>query len=235
MRRTRRVGWVRRNPFYQGMTARNQASTGFWAFKLGTVNSDELDHHTPAFDSVDWEKMWAPYDLPTYEEVLQFVQPGDVVLEIGAGDLRLALLAAKIARKVIAIEIQESILEKRLAKLSASLPANLEIVAGDALDWPFPKDITKGILMMRHCTHYKEYVEKLKAIGAVGLITNARWRMGVEYVALEEPGWNYEDLEIGWYSCACGAVGFKEGPPEMLMDTVNQLVFETNNCLKCRK
>ena len=46
------------------------------------------------FDKVsadrNWERRWAPYDELTYQEVLAQVRPDDLVLEIGAGDLRLA-------------------------------------------------------------------------------------------------------------------------------------------------
>ena len=37
-----------------------------------------------------WERMWAPYDEATYAAVLAAVGPDDILLEIGAGDLRLA-------------------------------------------------------------------------------------------------------------------------------------------------
>ncbi|MCZ7670623.1 MAG: hypothetical protein M5U34_27465 [Chloroflexi bacterium] len=36
----------------------------------------------------EWERMWSPYDEMTYPTaVLQHIQPDDVVLDIGAGDL----------------------------------------------------------------------------------------------------------------------------------------------------
>ena len=46
-------------------------------------------------DAAAWEAQWAPYDDDTYARALDFVPPGAVVLDIGAGDLRLARRLAK--------------------------------------------------------------------------------------------------------------------------------------------
>jgi hypothetical protein len=54
---------------------------------------------------LDWERAWAPHDEPTYQATLDWVRPDDVVLEIGAGDLRLARRPADRARLVYALEI----------------------------------------------------------------------------------------------------------------------------------
>ncbi len=52
-----------------------------------------------------WERLWAPYDEPTYQSVLDKILPTDVVLDIGAGDLRFARKAARISRRIYALEI----------------------------------------------------------------------------------------------------------------------------------
>jgi glycerol kinase len=44
-----------------------------------------------------WEQLWAPYDESTYQAVLAAIGPEDILLEIGAGDLRLAIRAAAIS------------------------------------------------------------------------------------------------------------------------------------------
>jgi 16S rRNA (adenine1518-N6/adenine1519-N6)-dimethyltransferase len=59
----------------------------------------------------------------------------DVVLEIGAGDGRLTKVIAKYAKKVIGIEKDPVLAE--LAK--ESVPNNVEIIEGDALEIDFPK------------------------------------------------------------------------------------------------
>ncbi|HSK65767.1 MAG TPA: hypothetical protein VK888_02485, partial [Anaerolineales bacterium] len=52
-----------------------------------------------------WEAMHAHYDQPTYQAVLDQLSSKDIVLEIGAGDLRLARQMARFARKVYAVEV----------------------------------------------------------------------------------------------------------------------------------
>ena len=51
-----------------------------------------------------WEALWAPYDEATYAAVLAVIEPSDVVLDIGAGDLRLTRRIAEQAQQVIAWE-----------------------------------------------------------------------------------------------------------------------------------
>ena len=60
----------------------------------------------------EWEMRWSPYDEPTYAAVLNTLRPTDVVLDIGAGDLRLARRMAAVVRQVIAWEIQPDVLER---------------------------------------------------------------------------------------------------------------------------
>ncbi len=179
-----------------------------------------------------WERIWAPYDEPTYQMVLVNIHPEDVVLDIGAGDLRLARRAAKIARKVYAIEIQNSLLRQAVVK--APLPENLVVLQEDARYLPFPEGVTCGILLMRHCTHFQLYANKLRAIGAGQLITNARWGLGIETVWLQTPRRSYQYLDIGWYACWCGEVGFKPGPVERLTWEVEARVHEVLGCPMCK-
>jgi hypothetical protein len=186
------------------------------------------------YQPLEWEKLWAPYDPPTYRQVMQFIEPSDVVLEIGAGDFRLACQIAETVQKVIAIELQEDLVD-RFCSASASFPFNLEVISGDALTWDFPQEITKGVLLMRHCTHFKDYAQKLISSGASGLITNARWHMSIEFIALQQPRINYSDLELGWFACWCGSIGFKEGPAERLVHPLDEIVHEVCNCKNCAK
>jgi SAM-dependent methyltransferase len=123
-------------------------------------------------------------------------------LEIGAGDLRLARRLAEITRRVYAIEIQPAVLEK--AGPTAKLPQNLDVVQGDACQIPFPPNITAAVLLMRHCSHFDLYVQKLLATGCSRLITNARWGAGVEVIDLHTPRRSFDEIDIGWYACLCG-------------------------------
>lgn len=178
-----------------------------------------------------WETVWAPYDEATYEQVLAPVHQGETLFEIGAGDLRLARRLALKAARVVAVELHESLLHK--AKLAAPLPANLYAVVADARSYPVPPGTTAGVLLMRHCTHFHLYAQKLKEAGVSRLITNARWRMGVEVIDLQAARLPYQQLSMGWYVCWCGAAGFKAGPPEELTASQAAMVFEVADCPQC--
>ncbi len=174
------------------------------------------------------EDVWAPYDESTYGPALAALSATDVVLDIGAGDLRFAERAATRALRVIAIERQAELIGP------GPWPANLEIVIADALRWPFPNGVTVGVLLMRHCTHYRAYAERLRAAGAGRLITNARWGMSVEVVDLLAPRRDLADLRACWYACDCGAVGFADGPAEAVTPEALRTAVDVAACPHCR-
>jgi Ribosomal RNA adenine dimethylase len=179
-----------------------------------------------------WQAMYAPYDQPTYETVLELLKPEDVVLDIGAGDLRLSRQMARIARKVYAVEMNTSVLEQSSAS-RYPLPAHLIPICADAQAFNFPSDTTVGVLMMRHCTHFRLYFEKLQNAGAQRLITNARWRMSVEVVDLQVDRIIFNDVVMGWYACLCGASGFKAGPAERWSMEMDNVIHEVAVCPQC--
>ena len=155
------------------------------------------------------------------------------MLEIGAGDLRLAVQIARIAKWVVAIEIHPEIIERGLSNAPQGIPGNLTILPGDARLLPFPPGVNTGVLLMRHCTHFRLYADKLKALGCRRLITNARWRSSLEIVDLQAPRLPFEAVKIGWYACWCGAVGFVPGPAEMYTADRDQVVAEVSACPNC--
>lgn len=176
-----------------------------------------------------WERLWSPYDEPTYAAVLAAIQPDDVVLEIGAGDLRLARRLASAARQVIAWERQTAVLPPS----SHHLPPNLIMRAVDARHEPIPETVTTAVLLMRHCQHFHLYVDKLRAAGCHRLITNARWGMGVEIIYLRRPRMLYHIAPMGWYACWCGAASFKPGPVEQYTAEMETAVHEVIDCPAC--
>lgn len=175
----------------------------------------------------EWEERWAAYDEPTYQAALSYLKPEDVVLDIGAGDLRLARRLAHLARHVYAIEMQPQLLA-----LQPALPGNLTVICADARLIPWPRGITLGILLMRHCTHLGLYAARLRELGCRRLITNARWRLGVELMDLG-PRLPWSKVDFGWYACFCGQTGFVPGPPERLTAERLEQIFETEHCPAC--
>jgi len=182
---------------------------------------------------IDWEFQWAPYDQPTYQFVLDQLSSNDIILDIGAGDLRLARKMADIASNVYALEINASVLDEGLASFSP-LPACLIPICSDARTFDFPHGTTVGVLLMRHCTHFQLYAEKLRDCGCQKLITNARWGMNVEVIDLQAARILYNDLKLGWYACWCGAAGFKAGASEMITPETEAMLHEVVNCPDCK-
>jgi SAM-dependent methyltransferase len=179
----------------------------------------------------DWEAMWAAYDEDTYAQALSFVPPGAVVLDIGAGDLRLARRLAARARRVYAVERQPAL---PAGGAPGGTPDNVRVICADARHWPFPRGLDAAVLLMRHCNHFALYRRKLEAVGCRRLITNARWGMGVECIDLMQPPRAYDDAALGWYACRCGATGFRAGPPEALTAAVEAEVQEVESCPGCK-
>jgi SAM-dependent methyltransferase len=177
----------------------------------------------------EWEAAWAPYDEFTYQAVLNYIRSRDCVLEIGAGDLRLAKRLAGVARLVFAIEINPKV----LARAVQPLPDNLVVMLGDALNLEFPIGISCGVLMMRHCLHFHQYAQKLKDCGATRMISNARWRFDPEEIDLNCDRLSYGQMDMGWYACWCGATGFKAGPVEKIGPEMFERVFELSDCPRC--
>jgi hypothetical protein len=189
------------------------------------------DDFSPAVNG-DWELKWAPYDPPTYQAVLEQLLPEDVVLDIGTGDLRLARQMAIAACKVYGMEINARVLDQGL-RYGGPLPGNLIPIRTDALVEDFPPDVTVGVLLMRHCAHFNVYANKLRNLDCQKLITNARWRMAVETIALQASRIKFEQVKIGWYACWCGAVGFKNGSVELLTLETNAIIHEVIDCPAC--
>jgi len=154
---------------------------------------------------------------------LQNIGQNDVVIEIGAGDLRLALRMAERARRVYAVEVNPLLVGAALQVIGLALPRNLLVVCANALDAPFPTDIAVAVLLMRHCQHFGRYVDKLRAAGCQRLLTNARWKSGVESIDLTRPGVPFGEVSEGWYACCCGAVGYVGPSTEFILSGVEGL------------
>ena len=166
----------------------------------------------------------------SYAAVLAAIEPSDVVLDIGAGDLRFTRRNAERARQVIAWEIQPALVNAAVRPL----PPNLAAIVTDARVEPIPAGVTAAVLLMRHCTHYALYVEKLRTAGGRRLITNARWGMGVEVIDLG-PGIPFDSVGTGWYACRrCGAVGFAGKDVALMNEATFEQVKDVEGCPACQ-
>ena len=186
----------------------------------------------PVYPDTEWQWIWAAYDEASYAAVLDFIHPDDIVLEIGAGDLRLARQIARVAQKVVAVEIHPELLTS-LVNNSTPLPENLTAICADALEYKFPKNTSLAVMLIRHFQHTQELMEKLRTAGCRWLVTNSRWRMGIEKIDLFAPRLNYHEIGLGWYACWCGRVGFKPGPAQAVDENVMENIYEVIGCPGC--
>lgn len=169
---------------------------------------ENLERFLRAHNLEEWEGRFSRYDEETYQAVLDRIGIDDVVIEIGAGDLYLALRIAQRAARVYAVEVNPLLVATALTGVGFSLPRNLQVICANALDFPFPPDITVAVLLMRHCQHFGEYFHRLQAVGCRWLLTNARWKSGVEAIDLKAPRVPFNQVDEGWYACRCGAIGY---------------------------
>jgi len=180
-----------------------------------------------------WEARWAPYSEADYAAVLAAIRPDDVVLDIGAGDLRLARRMAQIARQVIAWEIRPELLAAQRGERGAESDQRLRPVCTDARNEPVPPGVTVAVLLMRHCTHYALYVAKLRTAGCQRLVTNARWGMGVEVIDLGL-GLPFDSIDVGWYACRrCGAVGWAGEDAAAVNAAALENITDVEGCPSC--
>lgn len=192
--------------------------------------SEDFAHFLRTHGLEEWEGRFSRYDEETYQAVLERVRPEDVVLEIGAGDLYLALQIAQRASRVYAVEVNPLLVATTLVAIGFSLPRNLQVICADARDFPFPTDVTMAVLLMRHCQHFGEYFDRLRTAGCRWLITNARWKCGVEVIDLRAPRIPFEQVDEGWYTCQCGAVGYVG-----VGDRVDVPPLEVADCPHCKR
>ena len=159
-------------------------------------------------DLPGWEGWFHPYADETYGLVLGNIRADDVVLEIGAGDLRLALRMAERARRVYALEVNPLLVAAALNEVGFDLPRNLHVICANALDMAIPPAVTVAVLLMRHCSHFADYFDRLEEAACKRLITNVRWKSGVEVIDLTALRLPLDQVREGWYACRCGAVGY---------------------------
>ncbi len=109
------------------------------------------------------------------QAVLEAVQlrREDVVLDVGTGTGFLAEGAARVARKVVALDFSDSMMDEAKAK---SLGANVEFKLGSAEEIPLDYnsvDVVMGNMILHHCPNpsvaIREMVRVLKPQGRIAL------------------------------------------------------------------
>lgn len=140
-------------------------------------------------------------------------------------------MACSLGCRIIAVERRVDIVQRGLA--SAPLPEGLAVVIADYRTWPFPPGVDAAVLLMQYCGDYALIVRKLREAGCPALITNARWRLGVEVVPLARAAPYSADV-AGWYACVrCGHTGFAPLAPAGLTAEVAERMTNVEGCPGC--
>ena len=101
-------------------------------------------------------------DVECYPFVLENLNSNDVVLDLGAGDLRLDILMAEKVKKVYAVEVNPILVGRALQIIGYDMPRNLIVVCANLFDIEPPKDVTVVVILMRHCTRQEEIFKRYK-------------------------------------------------------------------------
>jgi hypothetical protein len=90
--------------------------------------------------------MYVPHK-GSYRSILSKIDVNDIIMDAGAGDFRLAIMMAAKSKKVYAIEINPTLVQKAIGIIGFDLPLNLFIVCGDFNQIPVPSDVTKIVCL----------------------------------------------------------------------------------------
>lgn len=110
--------------------------------KAGVPDDDELGFYSNRPSIANYaQAMWVP-QTQNYGEMLRRLRPGDVVCDMGAGDLRFALMASQKCRKVYAVEFNPTIIADALRIIGYDIPRNMVVICCDWTDIVVPSDVT---------------------------------------------------------------------------------------------
>ncbi len=87
-----------------------------------------------------------------YDKILDQLTEDDVVVDMGAGDLRLSLLMAEKVQKVYAVEINHEIISYALDEIGYDLPINLDVIVANMMEYEIPSDVTTIVLLVKNVT-----------------------------------------------------------------------------------
>lgn len=85
--------------------------------------------------------LYVPHE-GNYREMLSKLSEGDILCDMGAGDLRFALIASTVCKKVYAVEMSPKLVSKSLALMDFELPDNLIVICADWRQILVPEDVT---------------------------------------------------------------------------------------------
>jgi len=79
----------------------------------------------------------------SYKKMLSKIDRDDVICDMGAGDLRFAIMASRQCKKVYAVEMNPEMILYALKVIKWKQPRNLVITVADWRDFDVPEDVNK--------------------------------------------------------------------------------------------
>lgn len=139
-------------------------------------NPGDLDDETIAFFNDDRlggfpAVMYIPH-TKNYKPMLERLSVNDVVCDMGAGDLRFALMAAEKVKKIYAVEFNPETLGAALSIIGYSKPRHLVAICCDWRRFAIPADVTVVTCMVNSAKiPVEEWTKNRKLyVGVVGNI-----------------------------------------------------------------
>lgn len=140
--------------------------------------------------------MYVPHD-ENHKPMLKFLKKDDIVCDMGAGDLRFALMASQKCKKVYAVEACPTTLSEALRVIGYNLPENLIPICANWDVFPVPRDVTVVTCMVNgaHSIPWKDWSGWDEANTVHGLVNiyHRRLYFGVTYDGGSV--WKFEQFE----------------------------------------
>ncbi len=125
--------------------------------KLEAYRGYEIDYESSEGESDDRKSndklsglLYIPHE-ENYREMLSKLSEDDVLCDMGAGDLRFALIASTVCRKVYAVEMSPKLISKSLDLMDYELPDNVIVICADWRQVPVPEDVTVISCLVNIC------------------------------------------------------------------------------------
>jgi len=99
-----------------------------------------------------------------YKEAFKKLRDNDVLMDMGAGDLRFALRASALCKKVYAVEMNTKTLTRALNIIGYGIPRNLIVICADWRDVKIPEDVTVIMCLCNGADLEKRWLDNKRAV-----------------------------------------------------------------------
>jgi hypothetical protein len=108
----------------------------------GRPSDLELEFYQRYHDELSFASPIPIAHKENYSQMLSFLQPDDVLCDMGSCYLQFPLLASAKCRKVYAVELNPIVISKALRAVGYLMPINLIVTCAEWHQFPVPADVT---------------------------------------------------------------------------------------------